>query len=210
MQLENDWLEHLNTCGWVSVDKLAKCWRHIPRLIKKLEPSKVTAKKLLIQSTQSARPNTLSSRYGTEAFPPHTDCPFAPVPPRYLILASTGSRLTTTHIFNTETLPPNHQENVRQAIFKVRGMDNSFYSWFKVQQRGHAFVRYNPAVMQPINNSAEELNKYICTSWPPTISIDWQRTAFSVIDNWKCLHSRGAGTTPTSSALWRYTLWGTK
>jgi hypothetical protein len=80
---------------------------------------------LQLVDSRSARPSSLSARYGTGAFPFHTDCAYYTVPPRFVLLRM-GEGCSTdrpTYLLDSQSLSlsPSQQEAARRVLFGVKG-----------------------------------------------------------------------------------------
>lgn len=172
----------------------------------------IQADYLVPKTRDSARPNTLSSMFGLRAFPIHTDFSTRSMPSRYIILSAPRPRDATTRLYDGNRLTHVFQDKLKESIFLVHGIRNPFASRFVDSIDGEPLVRYNPAVMKPLNKIAEELSSYIDKEWSWDIEINWQQCRYAIIDNWRCLHSRSdvKDETVIKSGLWRFAMGGKK
>jgi L-asparagine oxygenase len=147
------------------------------------------------QHTSEAPRNTLSSRYGLDSFPFHTDGAHWIRPPRYLVLycLDPGRAHRQTMILSPlELLSKEEKLALRRELWRVTGIARSF--WVRVLDGvcGDEFLRFDEACMRPerpLCVSATIMQRRIGVAAPR--AIHWEQSKFLVIDNWRTLHARG-------------------
>ena len=145
---------------------------------------------------ESARLPSLSRRYGTGAFPLHTDTAHWPTPARYILVVCLhpGRLRRGTLLVQFPSLQFNRQEEVvlRSGVFLVRNARASWYSTVLSSER--PYVRFDPGCMVPATADGHEasriLQERIAASFPTRI--DWTRGKLVILDNWRLLHGREA------------------
>jgi hypothetical protein len=180
----------------------------LKKIIQILNSNQIDVSRLTPRNKIEARPNSLSSRFGLGAFPPHTDYAFRDIPPRYIIMHAPRPRAAKTLIFDSRHLLQlkSHSE-LGRCLFQVLSSKN-FYSKLLTNHRDEFFLRYNSAIMLPINKEASAISEFILYKWRPTTIIDWTETRTIIIDNWLMLHSRSEYSISNSiKSLWRIALW---
>lgn len=153
-------------------------------LIDRLRPSKA----------DTARLPSLSRRYGTGAFPLHTDTAHWLTPARYILVGCLhpGQRGRGTLLVQFPSLRFNRQEEVllRSGVFLVRNGRASWYS--TIQSEEQPYVRFDPGCMFPVTADGHEagriLQQRIAASRPTRI--DWTHGKVVILDNWRLLHGR--------------------
>ena len=150
---------------------------------------------LRIQARAAARPNTLSAKFGTGAFPLHTDTAFWLVPARFLVMRVIGDNRRSTLVCPFHGLTNLAGENfpavVRESIWTVRLSGTLVYTPMTLRPRG---IRYDTGCMNPANRAAEKFERAMSEIAPlvDAKKIHWSEGMAAVIDNWQCLHGRGA------------------
>jgi len=151
---------------------------------------------LHVREASSARPNSLSSRYGTGSFPFHTDLAHHRVPPRYVLLRSTGaeSRRPTT-LKRLFTACKELLEILKQDVWYVNGGRSAFLTNVcnTSLAPGCQIFRFDQHVMWPVNrrsNRSESILREILLSQPDATVVLNSHTCL-VVDNWRVLHARG-------------------
>jgi alpha-ketoglutarate-dependent taurine dioxygenase len=155
---------------------------------------------LQLVDSRSARPSSLSARYGTGAFPFHTDCAYYTVPPRFVLLRM-GEGCSTdrpTYLLDSQSLSlsPSQQEAARRVLFGVKGAGRPFLSPIFVSRPANktAYVRYDPVCMRPLTKSAVEVASFVthASELATPIPIYWSEETTAIIDNWRMFHARGS------------------
>lgn len=144
------------------------------------------------QTSAKSRTNTLSSKYGTGAFPLHTEAAYWPTPPRYLILFCLqpgGGNRPTLLMRPLDVINQATQLALSQELWVVHKTRNPFLCTVFDDRR--QLFRYDPECMRPYRSSAAislPLDE-IMTSALQTIH--WSRNRILVLDNWRVMHGRG-------------------
>ncbi len=147
-----------------------------------------------------ARPHTLSSTYGLNAFPFHNDTVHWTTPSRYLCLACVDpgkGRRTTSLVSLAPILALNGlADQIGEGVFLIRSGRHSFYS--SIASRGRPWLRYDPGCMMPTSSRAldswGQMQNVIESRSP--VQIQWQEGDLLVLDNWTVLHRRGEAVQP--------------
>lgn len=193
---------HLNDRGWVELhgalgddpersllalaDTLGQVVRSRPRsdLIDRLRPARAEATRL----------PSLSRRYGTGAFPLHTDTAHWLTPARYILVGCLhpGRQRRATLLIQFQSLQFNPQEEVllRSGVFLVRNGRASCYSTILSDER--PYVRFDPGCMFPATADGHKANRILqerIVASRPT-RIDWTQGKLVILDNWRLLHGR--------------------
>jgi hypothetical protein len=144
-----------------------------------------------------AKDRSLSSLYGTGAFPFHTDCAHHRIPPRFTLLRlAPGARSNRpTLVVPLEDLPLDSGElaRLRNSVWLVNGGRGRFLSPLLTQFRGAAQIRFDEGCMRPAHNrfvhDGEILKDAIAKAQPARM--DWEAGWVLIMDNWQVLHARG-------------------
>ena len=178
-------------------------------IVKSLKKSALRIQRLRPTSQYQARANTLSHRYGTGAFPPHTDFAALEIPPRYVALACPFERSASTCLYYTRVPELSFTLEDEGALFRVCRA-RTFYTTRLVTRIGsNQMVRFNRDCLTPLNKTAEKVSQLICEEWHPTQAVDWSRTIWILFDNWRLLHGRGPSKSKYRGWLWRIAIWDT-
>jgi hypothetical protein len=156
-------------------------------------------KRLTPTRAENARLGTLSATYGTGKFPFHTDTAFWPLPCRYVVLRALGdfrrpinvSAFTTVLACGGAPLTA-HAE---RSLWLARTPSATFYCSMRFRSDVGVGWRFDRACMHPANASAVEvahaLDKLTATIQGEVVY--YCPGEAIIIDNWRLLHSRGAG-----------------
>lgn len=165
--------------------------RRDPRVYRVISPTPVA----------SAKPNTLSSRYGTGPFPFHSDTAYWVRPARYLLLhclSPGASRRPTLLLDSSEwRLSPSESQLLQRGLW-IAGDKRPFLSTILQSTKRGLLLRYDQDCMQPASasgNMAQPLIRSRIFSSQP-VEIRWQVGMLLIIDNHRMLHSRGAAAQP--------------
>jgi L-asparagine oxygenase len=150
--------------------------------------------------------NSLSSRYGTGAFPSHTDFAALETPPRYVALACPFERSAPTYLYDTQASQLGFTLEEEGALFRVCRGRILYTSRLVARTQSSRVVRFNRDCMTPLNKSAEEVSERIY-GWHPTQTIDWTSVIWVLFDNWRLLHGRGPSRNENRGWLWRIAIW---
>lgn len=150
---------------------------------------------------EGSRPNTLSSRYGTEPFPFHTDTAYWLDPARYLLLhcrhAGSGGRPTL--LIDTFKWRLKHDE--RALLFRglwIVGDKRPFLGTVLTSTPRGVRIRYDRDCMRPAAKSGEFASKLLAHKIRSSrvTRLTWRRGMLLILDNYRMLHSRGAASAP--------------
>jgi alpha-ketoglutarate-dependent taurine dioxygenase len=165
------------------------------------------------QPLQFAKENTLSSRYGTDAFPFHTDTAHWDRPARYLALycVDPGEGKRATLLLDTRqwNLDDAEADLACRALWKTGHLRPQLCMLAEKQESGLAF-RYDMDCMQPMTNEAHKLKdlieaRILCSAQR---SIEWEPECLLIIDNQRMLHARGKSARPDTSRVHKRMLIG--
>jgi hypothetical protein len=143
---------------------------------------------LIAKTSDQAKRDSLTKRYGTNDFPIHTDGAYLKIPPRFIVLKYVGDikEVTPTIIvhFDLNKLTDEELHFVKNRIWFVKGENKGFYS--RILQDN--ILRYDKEVMKLVNSDkdlmSESLQKMNKTS------VTWEKNKVVVIDNYAVLHYR--------------------
>lgn len=148
------------------------------------------------QTMADAEPNTLSSRYGMDAFPFHTDAAHWQIPPNYVLLycVEVGSGNRPTYLIDSKSFWLTQMELslLCNAVWRS-GHLNPFLCTVTCPSDSGFSIRYDPGCMSPrsprgvkaANLLETKLNNAQCRK------IEWQSGDLLIINNWRVLHARG-------------------
>jgi len=141
-------------------------------------------------SVQEAPPNTLSSRFGTSAFPFHTDGAHWCRPPTFLSLYcdSAGETQRPTYLLPTTAFSKPTRRLLEREHWIVNTGTRAFFT--TVMSKGA--IRFDRACMNPLEGDTSELVvTEIAADRRRHIRVDWDEGDLLIIANDRCLHSRG-------------------
>jgi hypothetical protein len=149
---------------------------------------------------------SLSARFGTAAFPAHTDGAHERLPPRFVLLhCIADQQRRPTHLFRWRDIRnrlSNHSLLTRE-VFWFRTGRNSFAD--TIVGTARPFVRFDRGCMAPATRHAERLLADVdraVESLEP-YSVEWEPGTTVVIANWAALHGRGVALASGSRILLR-------
>ncbi len=147
------------------------------------------------QPIQSAKKNTLSSRYGTNAFPFHTDTAHWDQPARYLVLycvePGAGKRPTLVQDSRAWGLDETEEDLACRALWRTGHVRPRLCMLAESREHGLA-IRYDRDCMRPMTAEARELEALVQHRINSSFQrpIDWQPECLLVIDNQRMVHAR--------------------
>lgn len=147
------------------------------------------------QPLESATPNTLSSRYGTGAFPFHTDAAHWATPPAYVLLycdsPGRGRRRTLVHDAWVWPLSAEERCAVLEGVWRV-AYRRPFLATAGVRASDSLHLRFDPGCMRPYGRRADAALDAIIYNLNRgrIMDFEWQSGKLLVIDNRRCLHAR--------------------
>ena len=147
---------------------------------------------LVPQDADNARENSLSSRYGRNAFPWHSDGAIARRPPRYLLMYSRMTEpVEPTEILSLTEDPRTLQAMARTVLLIKRGSSKRYASALE-RRSGGFLARWDTRSAPPLRSVNAGIASSLIEESPPTGRVDWRYKAGVVIDNHRCLHRRPA------------------
>ena len=156
------------------------------------------------QPPNSAKVNTLSSRYGTAAFPFHTDTAHWDQPARYLVLfcvdPGEGQRETLLQDSRAWQLEDDEIDLACRALWKT-GHVRPRLCMLAQRTADGPLVRYDKDCMRPMTREARELEALIQRriSRSETTHISWAPGCLLIIDNRRMVHARGESKRPDAN-----------
>jgi L-asparagine oxygenase len=148
------------------------------------------------QPTRKAKPNTLSSRYGMEAFPFHTDAAYWATPPRFILLhcvsPGAGSRPTLLIDPREWTLPELEKRMLCNEVWRVTTR-RPFLCTAGTQAEEGLCLRFDEACMAPLTAGANTTRDVVRAriGQSNVVAINWHVDDLLIIDNLRLLHARG-------------------
>jgi len=151
---------------------------------------------LRVVEAENARERSLSAKYGTGAFPWHTDLAHIRIPPRFVLMRSLGAAgARPSLLFDTNGLcrSPYEDASLRTDIWLVNGGRGRFLTPIinDTLLRETRIFRYDPCVMRPMQQTSPSaaLIKRLNHS-RATAVIQWAPGLCVIIDNWRMAHAR--------------------
>ena len=162
-----------------------------------------SATKVLSPYTREAAPRgSMSAITGTGPQPMHTDCAHLSLPPRYVLLRclSRGEANCPTRIWrpNLRDLEGSTASLLRRPGWVVRGGGRHPPFYAQVLNRtwlGEPFFRFDSCCMAPPGNDGSLADAIRSGVQAHSCCYDlfWAEQDILLLDNWICLHARGAG-----------------
>jgi L-asparagine oxygenase len=163
------------------------------------------------QSISVAKPNTLSTRYGTGKFPFHTDTAHWEMPARYLMLycVSAGQGQRPTHLQDTEAWQYPLKMSALSEVWKSGHVRPTLCTVGTIIN-GKFEVRFDEACMSPMTGSAEKLKKNVAEqiNRSDVIDINWVDGMLLILNNRRSAPARGSPRRPDPDRLIRRILIG--
>lgn len=155
------------------------------------------------RSRAAARPNTLSSRYGTGSFPYHTDAAYWREPARFLALhcvdPGPGERQTLLIDSAQWTLSDSERRHFTNAVW--RSDDYRPFLCTIARERDYLAYRWDQDCMMAASldtaNAGAMLRTRLARTSP--VAVDWSKDLLLVLDNHRCFHARGEARGPDGS-----------
>ncbi len=202
MPIAPGFLTRLENCGWARAatrttdpHSLASTLQTVASALRKPTADDSPAVEwVLPKPTTSARPQSLSGRFGLGAFPLHCDTSHWPVPCRYVLLAcmKPGALRTPTALLDLGRLrlSPSQAQRARSSVFLIRSGPRSFYSTILSSTR--TFTRLDPGCMVPLDHNGVRAMALFGTKRNQQVleTCDWRPGDVLAIDNWRVLHGR--------------------
>ena len=157
---------------------------------------------LIPVSAELAPGNTLSSRYGTGAFPFHTETAYQSNPIRYLMLYCVRPGFTQQPTLLSDlwyTCTTETQRCLTQDIWLVYRNANPFLTRIAEKSLDAVRIRFDPECMRPAHrsNSTSQIMQQIT----PNRELIWQQRNLLIVDNHRMLHARGDSPMPDEDRL---------
>jgi hypothetical protein len=160
-------------------------------------PNGEMVKEVRVVPVEAAKRSTLSSRFGAQSFPLHTDTAFLTVPARYLVLRVVGDTRRTTTILPFRSIIDEFGRSVsdwaERSVWYLRTPSHSTYCSMRFRVRDLAGWRFDGQCMFPANATARQMSAAVQnqTIQQKIEQIDWSTGCAAVISNWTVLHGRG-------------------
>lgn len=143
---------------------------------------------------------SMSAITGTNAQPMHTDSAYYPVPPRFIALLclEPGEARCPTHVWavDLERLGRDRPEILTRPNWVSHGGGREpFYCSIMELQSGRIRLRFDPLCMRLVSGDVQAVSEAAKTldGYCQRITVEWERGSLLIINNWYCLHARGAG-----------------
>ena len=149
------------------------------------------------QRSVDAEPNTLSSRYGMEGFPFHTDAAHWHIPPKFVLLycVEVGSGNRPTYLIDSQSLGLTNPELslLSNAVWRS-GHVKSFLCTVTSTFEKPFSIRYDSGCMSPRSGRALKADELITAKLKGAEckQVRWQNGDLLILDNHRVLHARGS------------------
>lgn len=148
------------------------------------------------RTSSQASHSSLSSVFGRQAFPFHTDGAFLPIPPRWILLRAIelSENAPPTLILPLETLAlsDGDVEVLERPLWTVTGRRPFLAAILERHPQTGPLLRFDPCCMKARTNGAAKTQKLIEDRADAELpsAVDWHRGRTILIDNWRALHAR--------------------
>ena len=181
------WAVGSGAIGQVQAEGRSLGWTEVPA--RKGDPPVTTLRPV---GRSQARPNSMSSQYGLDAQPLHTDGAHLTRPPDVVVLISETTNSTPTRLWRPwlkGPFSPGIPERARHGIFLVQSGKDSFFS---AAYSPEGF-RYDPGCMTPCDARARETVTFFRDAAEEAADHVWDQPGMMlVIDNRHTLHGRAS------------------
>jgi hypothetical protein len=148
---------------------------------------------LQVKAPDKAHPNSLSARFGTGAFPFHTDGAHHEKVPRFLFmrLIQPKQSLRKTLLLDfRNALKTEENQILCSEMWRFRGGARPFLSPIL----GNGFLRFDPCIMKPAISGRKVAVNIVnrILEEAPKVAFEWERPRVLVLDNHRMVHSREA------------------
>ena len=194
----------LYSSGWCvaaskrsTINELSDVVQAIGLVLGEIAPGRGGAliERIVPHERECAYEGSLSSQYGLESIPLHTDTAHWSVPCKYVVIAcaETGPKSTPTILFDSAqaVLTMREANACKSAVFLIRNGKRSFYG--SIAQRGRPFVRLDSGCMTPQGADGDvAINALNANRQSAAIHRhNWTVGDVMIINNWRVLHGRG-------------------
>lgn len=190
--------------GWVLIPfAFAGASHEIIRCLGPIIPQgkgKTEYRDLVPYEAASAPPASMSSVIGTGEQPMHTDSAYLPSPPRFIALhcLGAGEFPCPTHLWiaDHDLMLKERPMPLAEPKWIFRGGGHSpFYSSIMEVRGGQIRTRFDPLCMRLSSADPRAMGEaqLTLTGYTQHLLIEWKQGSLLVLDNWRCLHARGAG-----------------
>lgn len=145
-------------------------------------------KKLIPKDIREVENFSLSSAYGLNEFPLHTDGAEYNTPPRFLVLRALTDSPTGTSLADANSIRDN--VNIRNTKWSVKTKDGILQTKLYEQHLKYniEFIRFNRLSMKCVDGNKLEVNNAVDNL---SVSyVNWTQNKTLIIDNWRVLHGR--------------------
>ncbi len=176
--------------GWVVIDKYSGELLNLMENIclkLKLDISFHNYKKLIPKNKNEVEHFSLSSAYGLNEFPLHTDGAEHKTPPIFLVLRALSNSPTGTCIADANSIC---DRNICDSKWSVKTKDGLVKTKLYEQHPKYntEFIRFNRLSMKC--DEGEKLDVYKAIDNLTVSSILWTKNKTIIIDNWRVLYGR--------------------
>ena len=145
-------------------------------------------KKLIPKDNKEVEHFSLSSAYGLNEFPLHTDGAEYNTPPRFLVLRALSDSPTGTSLADAYSI--RDKVTIRNTKWSVKTKDGILQTKLFEQHPKYniEFIRFNRLSMKCVDGNKLEVNNAIDNL--PVSYVNWTQNKTVIIDNWRILHGR--------------------
>lgn len=186
-------IDKLHSDGWVSLDGFSNATELRDAIAVLSSSPPELSGRLIPRNAGSVGARSFSFYHGTSRFPMHTDTAFWPVPARFVVLMAEEASVVPTLICPPSSLDVLLKGDAsRRAVFAAKTTEGCLYRGIRLVPNKN-FVRFDSCYMTPANDAARALASALAN--PSHCAIEehlWTGRNALVVDNWRCLHGRGA------------------
>lgn len=188
-------LNDINLNGWHFIENHNKALILLAEQIceiKNLNINSTLKQNLIPKEIESTKIHSLSSSFGLNPFPLHSDGTHLSKPPRFIILRSKSANETRTLLSDGFKLRENtNWEEYKNSLWEIKTIDKGIIQTklFNIDiDTEKEFIRYNNLSMKCIEGDKFAIYKAVHSL--PIHAIKWNKNTTIIIDNWRMLHGR--------------------
>jgi len=194
----------LTADGWVAISTSARTASQVAKAVRSIAESlgeialgrfRQSVEQVVPEDFEDARPSSLSSKFGLNPLPLHTDTAHWAIPVRYLVLgcANPGLIVTPTSLLDRRHVIMSDAEAKEciSSVFLIRNGRRSFYG--SIMEFERPFIRLDLGCMIPLSQDAKLAMQIFGSARNSTFLSHhyWDVGDVIIIDNWRMLHGRG-------------------
>ena len=179
-------------CGYCCIDLDEIPFTNIVTTLTR-DIGRITKTSLNVISSNTAKPYSLSRKYGNGYFPFHTDFAFRPRPPRILLLVndSRSSYTRATLVARIQNLPPALHLILATSYWRLKTKSDDFFVSGLTRIGRNEIWRIDFDFLDPENEQSNQCKRLLPAALKNIeVAFSWRPRSALLIDNWMCAHAR--------------------